>query len=281
MQHVVVLLTIIILLVVGFFTLTGVIMILTEDPTKWDTRYKEELQRKEYRKKFYKLESSEENELEPKFFTLETSLPNVRTRWTTVPTIPSTEATTPTTTTTEVYEFSTQPLTKRPMRVSPVTVKVNHTVFHGIERVETEHHEVSSANFDLAQLHLIHEIKVPGNEKISTLLIHNSLLYLPLTVGDILIYNLSTYDIIKTYKTSLALHHLGFLDGNIIATEVRKNTLSVLDEEGRVEKQLKLTYDSKDMQVFEKQVCNFKHLNLKKNQYVNVRTGHLCVQKSR
>uniref|UniRef100_A0AC35FDF4 Uncharacterized protein n=1 Tax=Panagrolaimus sp. PS1159 TaxID=55785 RepID=A0AC35FDF4_9BILA len=259
MQHVTVLLTIIILLVTGFFTLTAVILLMTEDPTQPNENSRDELM-KEHRKQYYKLENSEED-LSKKYYSLRPSLTNVRTRLSTVETIASSTATTaaelitiPTT-----QEYQTEAITataissKRPFRVSPITIKVNHSIFHGLERMETEKPELQEVNVEIAQLHLIREIRSPTNEKISTLMIKNSYLYLPLTTGEILVYNLSNYDLVTTFKTTLSFYRIGFLGQNIVATEIRKNTLSILDEQGRVAKQLKMLYDSKDMQINEDQ----------------------------
>uniref|UniRef100_A0A914Z7N0 Uncharacterized protein n=1 Tax=Panagrolaimus superbus TaxID=310955 RepID=A0A914Z7N0_9BILA len=261
MQHITVLLTIIILLVIGFFTLTAVIVLMTEDPTKSNENSRIELI-KEHRKQFYKLENSGEVYSPPhKSYSLRPSMTNARTRLTTtVATTFSTSTlpdliTMPTTTKEYQTEATTHFSSKKPFRVSPVTVKVNHTIFHGLERMETEKSEIKEeVDVEIAQLHLTREIRAPSNDKISTLMIKNSYLYLPLTTGDILVYNLSNYDLVTTFKTSLSFYRIGFLGQNIVATEIRKNTLSILDEQGRVAKQLKMLYDSKDMQIYEDQV---------------------------
>uniref|UniRef100_A0AC34F967 Uncharacterized protein n=1 Tax=Panagrolaimus sp. ES5 TaxID=591445 RepID=A0AC34F967_9BILA len=240
---------------------------MTEDPTKSNENSRNELI-KEHRKQFYKLENSAEVDFQQshKSLILRPAMTNVRTRLTTIASAAATTSTsklpdliTMPTTTTTTTEYQTEATTyfssKKPLRVSPVTVKVNHTIFHGLERMETEKPELKEEelNVETAQLHLTREIRAPSNDKISTLMIKNSYLYLPLTTGDILVYNLSNYDLVTTFKTSLSFYRIGFLGQNIIATEIRKNTLSILDEQGRVAKQLKMLYDSKDMQVYEDQ----------------------------
>uniref|UniRef100_A0A7E4W6B8 Adipocyte plasma membrane-associated protein n=1 Tax=Panagrellus redivivus TaxID=6233 RepID=A0A7E4W6B8_PANRE len=249
MNHVAGFLLIVFLLIGGFIAITGVFIFMINEPDPNEKIYQQAAERMENRKQMLRIDSSQE--VQP---TERIPLRTLSTVLLTTTTPLMTDAST-----------SAKPLTPPPLkyfdRASPVTVRVNNIVFQGLERPTTTAPKEIQA-YGETRLSQVFELHPPHNQKISTILIRQNLLYLPLANGDIVAYNVSDYKPVHTINTSLVIHHLGFLaNGKMVATEMRKSTLSILDENGFIEKQLNLDYDSKDMQVFNDEIYVLSRTN--------------------
>ncbi|KAE9554708.1 hypothetical protein FO519_002118 [Halicephalobus sp. NKZ332] len=238
-------------LITGFLAMTAVFIVMTDDPDLYEELVQNnQMDKRRHQMMLFSSEDSGENEKNTRRTMRVFTIPSITTPETTVRRTSSTTASTTTSTIPKTLSISTTKIPGKFMRISPVTIKLNNSVFQGIMDKKVESTTNPEVKFTTFPMDPISEINIPNKSgKLITLLLRNGLLYLPTTSGEIKIFNSTNYKLAQDFKTPFALRNFAFFnESHFIVVEGKNNKMSLIDDRSLVKEEKKLDYALKDLQ---------------------------------